>query len=201
VCALYGECAAADHRVAVGDNRLLFALKHTQGVRCRRDPARRGGYIWTIEAEPQPELQEEAGAGSSPVASEAPAPIPAPIATEPAATVSAAPARPEPGGCEAGGLEELEPRAAPALPAPVERTAAAVPAGPAMPKRAVEAPLPLGPPRPIAKPPLNRPRLLHRFVGDQDEMWPQLVQARAREARRLGRARKQRGGRASRRAV
>src|SRR5262249_40649536 len=161
------------------------------------------GYIWTIEAEPQPELQEEAGAGASPVASEEPAPIPAPIATEPAATVSRAPARPQPRGCAAGGLEELPPRAPPALaapagPPPAERTAAAGPAGPAMPKRAVEAPLPLGPPRPIAKPPLNRPRLLHRFVGDQDEMWPQLVQARAREARRLGRARKQRGGRASR---
>src|SRR5262249_60334473 len=33
ICALYGECAAADHRVPVSDNRFLFALKHTPGVR------------------------------------------------------------------------------------------------------------------------------------------------------------------------
>jgi hypothetical protein len=202
VCALYGECATADHRVAVADNRLLYALKHTPGVRCRRAPGPRAGYIWTIEVEPRPEVPEEAPA-SAPVAG------PTPVAPQAAAHVDAPTLREESTRADptaaAGGVATAPqavavPQRAVSTPAAKAATTALPPAVAARPlaKRAAEAPLP---PRPIAKPPLNRPRLLHRFVGDQDEMWPQLVQARAREARRLGRARKQRGGRASRRAV
>jgi hypothetical protein len=155
VCALYGECAAADHRVAVSDNRFLFALKHAQGVRSEVDPADRRRHIWTIE------------------------PAPAVPAVLPAAP--------------------LAPAIAP-HPAPVPRAAPQPVAAPA-PDGRVSAPM--SPPKPafIAKPPLNKPRLLYRFIPDQEYSSPQLVQAKAREARRLGRARKQRGGRASRRAM
>ena len=62
-------------------------------------------------------------------------------------------------------------------------------------------PKPTAKPATVAKPPLNKPRLLYRFVPDQEYSSPPLVQAKAREARRLGRARKQRGGRSSRRAM
>jgi hypothetical protein len=115
ICALYAECAAADHRVPVSDNRFLFALKHTPGVRRDLADADRRRRLWTIE--------------------------PAEVA------------KPEP---------------------------------------------PLAPPKPIAKPALNKPRLFHRYVPDQEYPSQALIQAKAREARRLGRARKQRGSRSHR---
>ena len=115
ICALYGECAAADHRVPVSDNRFLFALKHTPGVRRDLSDADRRRRLWTIE----------------------PAEVP----------------KPQP---------------------------------------------PPAPPKPIAKPPLNKPRLFHRHVPEQEHLLPALVQAKAREARRMGRARKQRGPRSHR---
>lgn len=113
ICALYGECAAADHRVPVSDNRFLYALKHTAGIR-RELASDRRLHRWIIEP---------------------------PVV--------------------------IKPRPAPQAKA-------------------------------IAKPALNKPRLLYRFVPDQEHSSPQLVQAKAREARRLGRARKQRGSRSHR---
>jgi hypothetical protein len=115
ICALYGECAAADHRVPVSDNRFLFALKHTPGVRRDLADADRRRRLWTIE--------------------------PAEVAKP--------------------------------LPPPA-------------------------PPKAIAKPPLNKPRLFHRYVPDVEYPSQALIQAKAREARRLGRARKQRGSRSHR---
>jgi hypothetical protein len=115
ICALYGECAAADHRVPISDNRFLFALKHTAGIRRDVSSPNPKLHRWIIEP---PEV--------------------------------------------------VKPKPAPPLP------------------------------KPIAKPALNKPRLLHRFVPDQEYSSPQLVQAKAREARRLGRARKQRGSRSHR---
>jgi hypothetical protein len=115
ICALYGECAAADHRVPVSDNRFLFALKHTPGIRRDLADADRRRRRWTIE---------------------------------PAEIV-----KPQP---------------------------------------------PPTPAKAIAKPPLNKPRLFHRYVPDQEPLLPALIQAKAREARRLGRARKQRGSRSHR---
>ncbi len=113
ICALYGECAAADHRVPVSDNRFLFALKHTSGIRRDLADADRRRRLWTIE----------------------PAVV---VVPEPAPT----------------------------------------------------------PPKAIAKPPLNKPRLFHRYVPEQQEnLSHAMIQAKAREARRLGRARKQRGSR------
>ncbi|KAB2912176.1 MAG: hypothetical protein F9K29_20230 [Hyphomicrobiaceae bacterium] len=120
ICALYGECAAADHREPVSDNRFLYALKHTAGIRREKLATDRRRALWTIEPEP-----------------------PKPVA-------------------------EPEPVVAP---------------------------------KAVSKPALNRPRLLYRFIPDQEYSSPQLVRAKAKEARRLGRARKQRGGRASRRAM
>lgn len=115
ICALYSECAVADHRIPVSDNRFLFALKHTAGIqRDLADPDRRR-RLWTIE--------------------------PAPVA------------KPEP--------------------APT-------------------------PPKTISKPALNKPRLLHRFIPELEHQSHAWVQAQAREARRLGRARKQRGSRGRR---
>jgi hypothetical protein len=105
ICALYGECAAADHRVPVSDNRFLFALKHTSGIRRDLADADRRRRLWTIE----------------------PAAV---VAPEPAPT----------------------------------------------------------PPKAIAKPPLNKPRLFHRYVPEQQEnLSHAMIQAKAREARRLGR--------------
>jgi hypothetical protein len=115
ICALYAECAAADHRVPVSDNRFLFALKHTAGNRRDLANADRRRRLWTIE--------------------------PAEIA------------KPQP---------------------------------------------PSAPPKPIEKPALNKPRLFHRYVPDQEYPSQALIQAKAREARRLGRARKQRGSRSHR---
>ena len=115
ICALYGECAAADHRVPVSDNRFLFALKHTPGIRRDLADADRRRRLWTIE---------------------------------PAAIV-----KPQP---------------------------------------------PPAPPKAIAKPLLNKPRLFHRYVPDHETLPHAMIQAKAREARRLGRARKQRGSRSHR---
>lgn len=114
ICALYGECAAADHRVPVSDNRFLYALKHTAGVRRDLSVADRRRRMWIIE--------------------------PAKI---------------------------VEPQPAPK-------------------------------PKAIAKPALNKPRLFYRFIPEQEYSSPALIQAKAREARRLGRARKQRGSRSRR---
>jgi hypothetical protein len=114
ICALYGECAAADHRVPVSDNRFLFALKHTPGIRRDLADADRRRRLWTIE----------------PAEIVKPTPPPAP---------------------------------------PV-----------------------------IAKPALNKPRLFHRYVPDHEQLCHAQIQAKAREARRLGRARKQRGSRSHR---
>ena len=86
ICALYGECAAADHRVAVSDNRFLFALKHTPGIRRDLADADRRRRLWTIEP-----------------------------------------------------AEVIKPEPAPT------------------------------PPKAIAKPPLNKPRLFHRYVPEQQE--------------------------------
>jgi hypothetical protein len=115
ICALYGECAAADHRVPVSDNRFLFALKHAAGIRRDLASPDRKLHRWIIE---------------------------------PAQVVKPKPAPP--------------------------------------------------PPKQIAKPALNKPRLLYRFIPEAEYSSPQLVQAKAREARRLGRARKQRGSRSHR---
>ena len=114
ICALYGECAAADHRVPVSDNRFLYALKHTEGVRRDLSDANRRRRMWIIE---------------------------------PAQVV-------------------------PPQPAPK--------------------------PKAIAKPALNKPRLFYRFIPEQEHSSHALIQAKAREARRLGRARKQRGSRSHR---
>jgi hypothetical protein len=115
ICALYGECAAADHRVPVSDNRFLFALKHTPGIRRDLADADRRRRLWTIE---------------------------------PAEIVKPTP--------------------------------------------------PPAPPKVIAKPALNKPRLFHRYVPDHEQLCHAQIQAKAREARRLGRARKQRGSRSHR---
>jgi hypothetical protein len=115
ICALYGECAAADHRVPVSDNRFLFALKHTPGIRRDLSDADRRRRLWTIEP-----------------------------------------------------AEIVKPQPPPA------------------------------PPKVIAKPALNKPRLFHRYVPEQEHLVPALIQAKAREARRMGRARKQRGSRSHR---
>jgi hypothetical protein len=115
VCALYGECAAADHRVPVSDNRFLYALKHAQGIKRDLSNPDRRKHLWIIE----------------------PAVVAKPVA-----------------------------------PAPQ--------------------------PKAIAKPPLNKPRLLYRFIPEQEYSSHALIQAKAREARRLGRARKQRGSRSHR---
>ena len=115
ICALYGECAAADHRVAVSDNRFLFALKHTPGIRRDLADADRRRRLWTIEP-----------------------------------------------------AEIVKPQPPPA------------------------------PPKVIAKPALNKPRLFHRFVPEHETLPHAMIQAKAREARRLGRARKQRGSRSHR---
>jgi hypothetical protein len=115
ICALYGECAAADHRAPVSDNRFLFALKHTPGIRRDLADADRRRRLWTIE---------------------------------PAEIV-----KPQP---------------------------------------------PPTPPKVIAKPALNKPRLFHRFVPEHETLPHAMIQAKAREARRLGRARKQRGSRSHR---
>jgi hypothetical protein len=115
ICALYGECAAADHRVPVSDNRFLFALKHTPGIRRDLSDADRRRRLWTIE---------------------------------PAAVVKPTP--------------------------------------------------PPAPPKVIAKPALNKPRLFHRYVPEHENLPHAMIQAKAREARRLGRARKQRGSRSHR---
>jgi hypothetical protein len=115
ICALYGECAAADHRVPVSDNRFLYALKHTAGVRRDLSSTDRRRRMWIIE---------------------------------PAEVVKPQPAPPQP--------------------------------------------------KVIAKPALNKPRLFYRFIPDQEHSSHALVQAKAREARRLGRARKQRGSRSHR---
>jgi len=115
ICALYGECAAADHRVPVSDNRFLFALKHTPGIRRDLADADRRRRLWTIE---------------------------------PAQIV-----KPQP---------------------------------------------PPTPPKVIARPLLNKPRLFHRYVPDHETLPHAMIQAKAREARRLGRARKQRGSRSHR---
>lgn len=115
ICALYGECAAADHRVPVSDNRFLFALKHTPGIRRDLADADRRRRLWTIEP-----------------------------------------------------AEIIKPQPPPA------------------------------PPKVIAKPALNKPRLFHRYVPEHEFLPHALIQAQAREARRLGRARKQRGSRSHR---
>ena len=115
ICALYGECAAADHRVPVSDNRFLFALKHTPGIRRNLSDADRRRRLWTIEP-----------------------------------------------------AEIVKPQPPPA------------------------------PPKVIAKPALNKPRLFHRYVPEHEFLSHALIQAKAREARRLGRARKQRGSRSHR---
>lgn len=115
ICALYGECAAADHRVPVSDNRFLFALKHTPGIRRDLSDADRRRRLWTIEP-----------------------------------------------------AEIVKPQPPPA------------------------------PPKVIAKPALNKPRLFHRYVPEHEYLSHALIQAKAREARRLGRARKQRGSRSHR---
>ena len=122
VCALYAECAAADHRDPVSDNRFLYALKHTAGVRKDTSAKDRRRRLWIIEPAPPP-----------------------------------------------------EPAAAPEEPAPQ--------------------------PKVVSKPALNRPRLMYRFIPEQEYASPAWTQAKAKEARRLGRARKQRGSRASRRAA
>jgi hypothetical protein len=47
----------------------------------------------------------------------------------------------------------------------------------------------------VAKAPHLHPRVLHRFAPEQDYSSPELLRATAHDARRLGRARKQRGSR------
>jgi len=115
ICALYGECAAADHRVPVSDNRFLFALKHTPGIRRDLADADRRRRLWTIEP-----------------------------------------------------AEIVKPQPPPA------------------------------PPKAIAKPALNKPRLFHRYLPEPEYLHQAMIQAKARELRRLGRARKQRGSRSHR---
>jgi hypothetical protein len=184
VCALYGECAAADHRVAVSDNRFLFALKHTPGVRGDVDPADRRRHIWTIEP-----------ASATPNAAAVTVAVPTAALLPEAAQVAAS----EPRG-------ELRAAPQPAAATPPKGVPALTPVSipvsiPVSMPISMPAPVPTAKPATVAKPPLNKPRLLYRFVPDQEYSSPQLVQAKAREARRLGRARKQRGGRSSRRAM
>src|SRR5262245_22637007 len=120
LCALYGECAAADHRVPVSDSRFLDALKHTSGIRCDHADGDQRRHLWTIE---------------------------------PAQIV-----KPQP------------------LPTPPKRSAKPL----------------------LIKPLLTKPRRRHPYVPAQEYPSQALIQAKAREARRLGRARKQRGSRSRR---
>jgi hypothetical protein len=114
ICALYWECAQADHRRPVSDCRFLIALKDAQGISVGPSVVEWRTRVWTIQ----------------------------PAALQ--------------------------------LPTPVADATA---------------------PAPSSEDVDQEPKRVERFVPEQDYTSQQLVQANAHYARRLGRARKQRGPR------
>ena len=187
ICALYWECADVDHREPVADERFLNALKTTPGVRKEASASDRRRYLWTIEPAPPAPMAKPAQAADAAVVAEPPVAAPA---VQPPAVERPAAAKPQPVAPQIPVAAEMP--VAPQVPAAAELPVLA-PLLPAAAQAAVAAQSAVAAKTATKAPPvIRRPQ---RFLPEQEYASPQLLHATAHEARRLGRARKQRGSR------